>query len=43
MLQQDEPDDYVVATGQTYTVREMVELAYKEIGIHIEWDGTECR
>ena len=39
MLQQDEPDDYVIATGETHSIREMVELAYKELGIHIEWQG----
>ena len=33
MLQQDEPDDYVVATGQTHTVEELVELAFREVGI----------
>src|SRR3954468_22794237 len=33
MLQQDEPDDYVVATGETHTVEELVELAFKEVGI----------
>jgi GDPmannose 4,6-dehydratase len=40
MLQQDEPDDYVVATGKTHSVREFVELAFQEIGIDIEWRGT---
>lgn len=40
MLQQDEPDDYVVATGKTHSVREFVELAFREIGIAIEWQGT---
>lgn len=39
MLQQEMPDDYVLATGQTYSVREFVELAFKEIGIAIEWRG----
>ena len=33
MLQQDEPDDYVLATGETHTVREFVERAFAEIGI----------
>ena len=33
MLQQDEPDDYVVATGETHTVEELVELAFHEVGI----------
>ncbi len=40
MLQQDEPDDYVVATGKTHSVREFAELAFREIGIDIEWQGT---
>jgi len=39
MLQQDEPDDYVIATGETHTVREFVELAFKEVGIKIDWEG----
>jgi len=37
MLQQDEPKDYVIATGETHTVREFVELAFAEVGITIEW------
>ena len=40
MLQQDKPDDYVVATGETYTIRYFVELAFKEIGIDIIWKGN---
>lgn len=40
MLQQDNPDDYVIATGETHSVREFVELAFKEIGIDIEWHGS---
>jgi GDPmannose 4,6-dehydratase len=39
MLQQDEPDDYVVATGETHSVREFAELAFGEVGIEIEWEG----
>ena len=39
MLQQDEPDDYVVATGVTRTVREFVEVAFKRVGIDIEFSG----
>ncbi|HSW85927.1 MAG TPA: GDP-mannose 4,6-dehydratase [Rhabdochlamydiaceae bacterium] len=39
MLQQDKPEDYVIATGETHSVREFVELAYKELGIDIEWKG----
>lgn len=37
MLQQDEPKDYVIATGETHTVREFVEVAFKEVGIDLEW------
>ncbi len=40
MLQQDTPDDYVVATGETHSVREFVELSFNEVGIPIEWRGT---
>jgi len=39
ILQQDEPDDYVLATGETHSVREFVEVAFREIGIDIEWKG----
>jgi GDPmannose 4,6-dehydratase len=39
MLQQHEPDDYVIATGEQFSVREFVELAGKELGIDIEWKG----
>ena len=39
ILQQDEPDDYVLATGETHTVREFVELAFGQIGQPIEWRG----
>lgn len=40
MLQQEKPDDYVVATGQTHKVREFVERAFTEAGIKIEWQGS---
>lgn len=40
MLQQDEPDDYVIATNETRTVREFVETAFKHVGIDIEWRGS---
>ena len=40
MLQQEKPQDYVIATGETHTVREFTELAFKEVGIDIEWRGT---
>jgi len=39
MLQQDEPDDYVIATGEARTVREFVEHAFKYVGMDIEWVG----
>jgi GDPmannose 4,6-dehydratase len=39
MLQQEKPDDYVIATGKTTTVREFVELAFKVVNIDIEWKG----
>jgi len=41
MLQQDTPDDYVLATGKTYEVRTFVEMAFAEVGITIKWEGTE--
>jgi GDPmannose 4,6-dehydratase len=40
MLQQDKPDDYVLATGETHTIREFCELAFKEVGMKIQWRGT---
>jgi len=39
ILQQDEPDDYVIATGEQYSVRKCCELAFSEAGIKIEWKG----
>jgi GDPmannose 4,6-dehydratase len=39
ILQQDKPQDYVIATNETHTVREFVELAFKEVGIDIQWTG----
>src|SRR5258708_7948217 len=39
MLQQDIPDDYVLATGETHTVREFIELAFGQIGRSIQWRG----
>jgi GDPmannose 4,6-dehydratase len=39
MLQHDVPDDYVLATGETHTVREFIELAFKSIGHSITWSG----
>ncbi|MDO5148243.1 MAG: GDP-mannose 4,6-dehydratase [Oscillospiraceae bacterium] len=40
MLQQDKPDDFVIATNETRTVREFVDIAFKCAGIEIEWKGT---
>jgi len=39
MLQQNEPDDYVLATGESHSVREFVEVAFGEVGIKIQWSG----
>jgi GDPmannose 4,6-dehydratase len=41
MLQQEKPDDYVVASGETHTVREFVELAFKHAGFEIVWEGKD--
>lgn len=40
MAQQDEPDDYVIGTGESYSVREFAEKAYTYAGIEIEWKGA---
>ncbi|MDO9140329.1 MAG: GDP-mannose 4,6-dehydratase, partial [Methylobacter sp.] len=40
MLQQDEPDDFVIATGVQYSVRQFVEIAAQELGISIAWQGS---
>lgn len=39
MLQQDRPDDYVIATGEQHSVRECIELAARELGLAIRWEG----
>ena len=39
ILQQEKPDDYVLATGETHTIREFVELAFKQVGIELSWSG----
>lgn len=39
MLQQPKPDDYVVATGETHSVREFLEASFKYIGRKIVWKG----
>lgn len=40
ILQQEKPEDFVISTGETHTVREFCELAFKEAGYEIEWQGT---
>jgi len=40
ILQQDEPEDYVIATGEQYSVREFIECALALLGIKISWEGT---
>ena len=39
MLQKDQPDDYVLATGNTNSVRKFVELTFEKLGISIDWQG----
>jgi GDPmannose 4,6-dehydratase len=39
MLQQERPDDFVIATGVQYSVRQFVEFACKELGIEVRWEG----
>jgi GDPmannose 4,6-dehydratase len=39
ILQHQEPDDFVIATGENHSVREFVELAFKEVGISVQWHG----
>ena len=39
MLQQEQPEDYVIATGEYHTVREFCTLAFKETGIDLRWEG----
>lgn len=43
MLQHSEPDTYVLATNQTWTVRHFVELAFKAVDIELEWQGQAER
>jgi GDPmannose 4,6-dehydratase len=40
MLQQPEPDDFVIATGETHSVREFVDAAFREVGISLDWTGS---
>lgn len=39
ILQNEEPDDFVIATGEMHTVREFCQLAFKEVGINLHWEG----
>jgi len=43
MLQQEKPDDFVIATGVSHSVREFVEKAFKEVGVHIAWKGKDIK
>ena len=40
MLQQDQPQDFVIATGEQYTVRDFVNIAARELGLELEWSGS---
>ena len=40
MLQQKSPEDFVLATGETHSVRQFVQLAFQQIGKEIVWEGT---
>lgn len=42
MLQQGDPDDYVVATGEQHSIRELCEVAFREVGIDIDWQGKDA-
>ena len=39
ILQQERPDDYVIATGEQHSVRELTELAFRQVGVELEWQG----
>jgi GDPmannose 4,6-dehydratase len=41
ILQQDQPEDFVIATGEQHSVREFIEIAGKELDIEIEWKGSK--
>ena len=41
MLQQDQPEDYVIATGQTWSVREFCERAFRRVDIELAWEGSD--
>ena len=40
MLQQEKPDDFVMATGESHTVREFVDLAFRELDMELRWEGV---
>lgn len=40
MLQQEKPEDFVISSGETHSVKEFIELAFKVVNIDIEWKGT---
>lgn len=40
MLQQQHPEDYVIASGETHSVREFVEAAFRHVGREIVWEGS---
>jgi GDPmannose 4,6-dehydratase len=42
ILQQDSPEDFVIATGETHTVREFAELTFDELGMPLRWEGSEA-
>ena len=39
ILQQEKPDDFILATGENHSIREFVDLAFKELDISIDWVG----
>ena len=41
MLQQDEPDDFIIATGEQHSVREFIEVSANRLGIKIKWQGSK--
>ena len=43
MLQQDKPDDFVIATGMQYSVREFIDMAARELGLLLSWEGEGVR
>ncbi len=40
MLQRDEPEDYVISTGRTHSVQQMINIAFAELGMDLEWTGV---